>query len=169
MTVALIDAVNKKNITEIEQILVADPSCINLMDGAGATAIMHASQNADADCLSILLKYAAIEKIDINRATPNGMMNSLLFAANAGSEKCLRMLLDYEDINPNFTNRNGFTALMLAARKGDIACVELLAPMSDLTLQDSMQKKTALDWATDDAIKDLLVSLDNRNDPMKGF
>lgn len=61
---------------------------------------------------------------------------SLMQAASSGDEGRLNFLLNLSDCNPMFRDENGNTALMLAARRGHTACVEILMPVSDILAQD---------------------------------
>jgi ankyrin repeat protein len=88
--------------------------------GAGATPLMRAAKNADAEMMDVLLAHGA----DASRALPNGM-TPLLFAATPGRRKSARaavaaanLCLDH-GADVNASDGAGQTALHLAVGLSD--------------------------------------------------
>ena len=111
-----------------------------------STPILHAS-----DCVASL--------------SPDARM---MMAAAAGQESTLRRLLDSGHCDPRATNRDGRTALMMAAVAGSAECVAALLPISPVDAADD-EGETALFFACkaadSDSVKLLLDA--GRADPNK--
>ena len=75
------------------------------------------------------------------------MGRMLISAAEENNIEQLKALLSQKDIDVNFQNRIGDTALIYAAYKGHIECVKVLIKAgADLSIKEN-NYKTAEDWA----------------------
>ena len=72
--------------------------------------------------------------------------DQLRAAAKHGNDRQIKALLDHTECKATSQDANGYTALMWAAGRGHLACVELLIPVSHLVAQDTLGM-TALMWA----------------------
>lgn len=115
----------------------ADP---RLTGRHGMTPLLMASERGSAECIEILMPLS-----DLNATTQDGF-TALMLAAERGNARSAKAFLA-AGADPSRVDDHGHNALMLAAREGHPSCVELLLPVSDLSLRNS-QGFTALNIAS---------------------
>lgn len=116
----------------------------------GTTALMLAANKGNLEACRILLPIEG-------RMQNKEGRTALMFAAWNGYADCVKLLKDTEirmTTSATYELGEGFTALMAAATNGHEACVRLLLKDEiDIVQSD---KKTALYWANDNRIRELL-------------
>lgn len=152
--IKLIEAVKNNEIIEINKILATEQAIEELLsrDHSGITPIMYAAKKDSDEILKILLQYIHDRNvaIDLNTKSSETNMTALHYAAQAGSSLCVKTLLATDKVNCNITTGYGNTALMMAIKNCHLDCVELLAPVSNLTLKSFFDgKKSVFDLAND--------------------
>ena len=112
---------------------------LNTKDNNGYTALMLATSDCRVKCIEVLVNTPGI---DVNEVSKCGY-TALMLAAEYGYVDCVKALCNVRGINLNTKNDDGYidlmlaerhdhvtelgyTALMLAAKKGHAKCVELL-------------------------------------------
>ncbi|GAB1597541.1 uncharacterized protein LOC115217241 [Argonauta hians] len=118
---------------------------INERDKSGRTGISHACSSGFYTIVEIL---AEVPEVEVNLPDKEGN-TPLIFAAQAGQEECVRILLnDFKKIRVDHVNRAGFSALMKAAIQGRTKCAKLLLfAGSSPKLRDYGRKLCAEEWA----------------------
>ena len=159
---------------EIVQLLLehkrVDP---NMMDSAGQTALMHAAVRGPIEFVKLLLGNERVNPEARSRRGEGYVFSSEGDTAlmMASTSDVVRALLADPRVDPNTqTLRSGDTALLRAARKGDVAIVKVLLEDSRVipNLKNN-QHDTALTAACDRrrfAVVKLLLD-DDRVDPSK--
>lgn len=116
----------------------------------GTTALMLAANKGNLEACQMLLPIEG-------RMQNKEGRTALMFAAWNGHEACVNILKDIEirmTTSASYELGEGFTALMAAATNGHEACVRLLLKDEiDIVQTD---KKTALYWANDNRIREVL-------------
>ena len=99
--------------------LIKSGADVNISNRDGRTVLMEQAANGSEEYISVLVNAGAdVNMVDVNNAI------ALLYAACNGKDKCLADLLTTS--NTNHTNSDGYTALLLACRKGFPKCADLL-------------------------------------------
>ena len=113
----------------LECILVADeyPDQYNRNDPPQKTALIHAAENGNNECVELLINSGAeVDKTDTSARTP------LMAAAENGHDGVVELLIKAEaDVNLEQQDEDehidtGFTAVMFAEKNGHKSCVKLL-------------------------------------------
>lgn len=122
---------------EIVKLLLANKADKKAVDIDGKTAVMLASENKHEDIVSLLdEKVASTDKPEsvsqdctvktqVNLVDSDGYSALMYACKNAGRTEIVKALLS-SGANPNFKNKKGQTALMLAAVNGHTETVKLL-------------------------------------------
>jgi len=124
------------NANEILSNLLSDPnSNINAADAEGATPLMLAAINGNADLIKILLEFrprGAQERLNVNVQNNDGD-TALILAAAEESVEVVQRLLEFQPYEPqqqqldiNIQNYEGLTALANAVNLGDLEIVQRL-------------------------------------------
>lgn len=87
---------------------------VNLQDGLGYTALMHAAQGGYTRVVSLLLSR---NNIDVNKHNKDGD-TALFCALKQGYSDVIRFLLSRNDIDANNHNKHGYKALICALKAG---------------------------------------------------
>ncbi|XP_029642746.1 uncharacterized protein LOC115217241 [Octopus sinensis] len=118
---------------------------INERDRSGRTGISHACSSGFSTIVEML---AEVPEVEVNIPDKEGN-TPLIFAAQAGQEECVRILLhEYKKIRVDHVNKAGFSALMKAAIQGRTKCAKLLLfAGSSPKLRDYGRKLCAEEWA----------------------
>jgi len=128
----------------IDRLLKYD-SVVDCKDKSGYTPLKWAAVSNKADVVSSLLKH----KADPNgRVQPAGAMTALAAAAEYRCAEVIFVLMGHPETQIEAMDKNGNTALMIAARKGYPECVQLLMHGADANAKGS-HGKTALQLAQD--------------------
>lgn len=130
---------------------------ILLTGGAdGLSALILASQNGNEEEVKLLIKA----HVDINLQNKEGI-TCLIAATQYNHEKVVELLLDQEDINVDSADKNGYTALHHACRKGSKVIVDCLlqknADIHRYTCNGSTPLKLVAEYENQDLIN-VLVS-----------
>lgn len=114
------------------------------------------------------IKDGAIEAVEamvdedltvLERRTSSEGLSALHLAASDGKIQVLSMLLD-RSVNPDMLNRHKQTPLMLAAKHGNISCVErLLQAGANILMFDGVHARTCLHYAAYGGHSDCLLSI----------
>ena len=113
------------------QAAIASGADVNVKDGDGVTALMHAASAGRVDLLEMLLAA----KAEVNATTADGA-TALMAAAFSGYAEAVRILLDHQ-AEPNRKDQQGRTPLMAAALNGHADVVRaLLAKGADVRIVD---------------------------------
>ena len=117
---SLFDAAKLGDAMLIDQMLAggANP---DITDEVGATPLMYAINEGNADAVRLLLYYGT----EVNNEGPNGWF-PLLFAVERKHHGILIDLLLIKELDVNKTLPNGITALHIAAQNNDPRAAELL-------------------------------------------
>ncbi len=92
-----------------------------LAQGALASDLQEAAKSGDLTRVEELVNEA-----NINKVSPDGGNNALIFAAKNGHEEVVNRLLEVPGVQVNQPDRDGNTALMRAAQKNHLAIVATL-------------------------------------------
>ncbi|MCG8625546.1 MAG: ankyrin repeat domain-containing protein, partial [Proteobacteria bacterium] len=85
----------------------------------GMNALMLATDKNDTECVKLLLAHGATTNTQTRSLSP------LMLTAINSNAQCMRRLLQHGS-NPNIQDKNGNTALMMAARAKYVECLQLL-------------------------------------------
>ncbi|XP_047334177.1 putative E3 ubiquitin-protein ligase XBAT31 [Impatiens glandulifera] len=95
----------------------------------------------------------------LERRTSIEGLSALHLAASNGKIQVLSMLLD-RSVNPDILNRHKQTALMLAAKNGNISCVEsLIQAGANILMFDGLNSRTCLHYAAQGGHSDCLEAI----------
>lgn len=103
-----------------------------IKDSKSCTPLMYASWNTDPSVADTILST--------HKKRPTGIIGSLLFTAESAFEFCSSLV----ENNINDVDKDGFTALMIAANIGNIKVVDLLIKKGANTGMQSKAGQTAL-------------------------
>lgn len=125
----LMVAIRKKHM-ELAQWLAAKmtPSQLSDLDSDGMSALDYAVANEDVAMARLLASMGA----DVEAPNPDCGVTTLMEAARIRSGEMIKALLDL-GANPRAKDGVGDSALCFAVCNGNVAAVELLAPISDLS------------------------------------
>ncbi len=144
-TIALIYAAEKNSTIEVFKSLVevgrANPNC---KDNQGRIALMLAAENSDNVAV---VEYLLSAGSSVDEKDENGQ-NALMYAVQiADNIDVLRCLVEKGGAQLNYIDKEGRTALMLAAESGQLEMVNyLLVKGADASISDNAGKKV-LDYA----------------------
>ncbi|KAG2011190.1 ankyrin repeat domain-containing protein 50 [Coprinopsis cinerea AmutBmut pab1-1] len=144
----------------VQRLLAHKDTQVNLANSEGETALMLASRNGSEGTVRRLLAH---KDTQVNLANNNGE-TALMLALNPGLslpewrrqgwysrwdwgtwKKLLALFLGHSQIDPNTANKNGDTALILAARDGRSEAVSLLLQHQGINVHHKNKKgQTAL-------------------------
>lgn len=132
----------------------------NSKDSWGRTPLRVAAENGHWMVAKLLLMNGDIEsdvKDTMFRLTP------LWWCAKLGNEELVKRLVEDHDADVNFTDKFNRTALLMAAKNGHKAVVEILLAKGGiaLDLKDNLHGRTPLSWAAGlghEAIVELLLT-----------
>lgn len=129
---ALMIAVSKGNKQIVYSLLQHTPAnqrshVVNETRKDGWTALMIASTKGEEELVRVLVKHGA----EVNKRKTGDGCTALMFAAAKGHDEIVRFLLSHHaDVNTR--NRDGWSALMIAADWGHKGCVEVFIENKDL-------------------------------------
>jgi ankyrin repeat protein len=128
--------------------LIANGADINAMDNMSRTPLHIACWKGDSDMVQLLLRSKALAT-----AKAKDNFTALHFAVQSGSLECCRLLLENSKTLGNMRiSKGNKTALHIAATKGNIDIIELLLQSGVDPMALTNKKQTALDFASDDAV-----------------
>ena len=129
---------NKISPKDLKELLIKDPSTINIIDEKGETLLSNALNNNQNDIYDIILNCPSL---NLKYKDNNG--NSYLHLAVMNqNEKVVKILIN-KGININMQNKLGNTALQLAYEYGNITIIKLLKNNRINTLIKNNDKKKA--------------------------
>ena len=121
----------EKGHEDIIHSLLSAGANVNLQDNNGWTALMRAIRHDHISIINMLLQANAWLKL------PNGPTEILMKACKSGDTQRVKLLLK-DKVDPNATNEEGKTALMLAGERGHEDIVHsLLSAGANVNLQDN--------------------------------
>ncbi|CAL4083217.1 unnamed protein product, partial [Meganyctiphanes norvegica] len=131
---------------------------LNLADNEGDTPVYMAAAMGHKEVLEALLQQPGINP-DIESSIQKGGSTALTNAAQLGQYESVSVLVNHPGVNINHTEKNGFTALMIAADRGYDDIAELLLKNSADWEVKSNDGATAKSLAEKDGHRDILVLL----------
>ena len=147
---ALINAVNYGKTDVVDRLLQNKDCQINISDCTGNTAIFYATENLDLNIVDKLI----VNGSNICHITKLG--HTLLHsAAKSENPKVLKCILSL-GLDINQQDNYGFTPLMHAVQNNNNKMVEILLEYGADTRIKTTNRKTAIDYATNEEIKELL-------------
>lgn len=105
----------------INTLIKANANVNHASDANGETALMQASRDGHAECVSRLLQAEA----DVNQMSTNGE-TALMQASRNGHTECVLRLSEASGEHVDIPRNDGRTALMLASQFGKVECVRQL-------------------------------------------
>ena len=149
-------AATKLGSEECVKLLIDAGANVNDWDGDDITPLISAVKRKNSTMVELLIK----ERAGVNHH--NGKL-PLNFAAESGSEECLKLLIDKgADVNAMGQHpfRDNQTALMCAARCGFTSGLNmLLAAGADVNMKDKKYGKPPLNYAAESGIEECLKIL----------
>jgi ankyrin repeat protein len=141
----------EKGYAEVVKALLDKGADINVRSDDGSTALILAAEEGHEDVVKALLDKGA----DINLQSKDGS-TALILAAEEGHAEIVKALLGKgADINVQCDD-DGSTALILAAEQDHKEIVKLLIRHGADPSIENKKKKTALDVASSDAMKNII-------------
>ncbi|KAH6908111.1 hypothetical protein BKA70DRAFT_1280713 [Coprinopsis sp. MPI-PUGE-AT-0042] len=158
MTAAWLDNV------EVARRLLDHPRIqVNAVDETGQTALAHALHCGHLEVAKVIL---ASPEVNINLECPSDGLTPLMMGvtlAKSGTSGLLPLLLRYPGTNVNQQTKEGFTALMLAACRGNTLAVRLLLEVPDIDVNlKTDEGVTALDLGRLQGHDDVVELLERR-------
>jgi ankyrin repeat protein len=148
---ALHAAIGTGNV-EITEYLLTHGAKANMRDAKKRTPLMMLDEDATPELIDLLLRFGA--KTTLIDKEKNTVLHHF---AEYGKSETIRILIVY-GANINAVNNKKQTALMIATDNGNVEVVRtLLGSGADAGLKNS-DDETAYDLASNDEIKDLLIS-----------
>jgi len=134
------DIARKGTLSEIQDIHKRNPELINAINDNNSTPLILACYRGNIEVAKFLIKYVK----DINYGSDMG--TALMATTYKNQTELVKLLLENK-ANPNTTDINGTTALLLAVQFKNIELVKLLLKFNaDKTLKDN-KGKTAFEYA----------------------
>lgn len=132
--------------------LIANGADINGLDNMSRTPLHIACWKGDSEMVQLLLRSKAVSSI---KAKDN--FTALHFAVQSGSLECCRLLLEQNKTLGNMRiSKGNKTALHIAAAKGNVEIIKLLLESGVDPIALTNKKQTALDFASDDSVFQLI-------------
>ncbi|MFZ1702520.1 MAG: ankyrin repeat domain-containing protein [Pyrinomonadaceae bacterium] len=144
-------AVENGNI-EMVEMLINFGAKINARDGSKQTPLMRVDSDATGELIDLLIRFGA--KVDL--VDKNGNTALILATGNADAEAIKALIDAGADIQTK--NKEGQTALMEAASYDDLNSVKVLLEAGSEVNAKNEDGDTALDLASNDDVKQLLIS-----------
>lgn len=148
---------------EIVELMVRNRANIDATDHLGRSPIFYAMRTGHRDIVWRLLEAGA----DTTLCAKDGTTLLIMCARDKETDLARRLLETGCDVNAVRSDDRTVTALMRAARSGNLAMVELLLEHGADPSITNPDGKTALDLARNRAVKDLLhAALDSQPVPL---
>ena len=129
MNAQLINAVNKRELVEVQELIAAGAN-VNKANKDSITPLLIASANGHTEVVKALLDTPTI---DVNKTHRNGA-TPLLMASTNGHKEVVKALLEKPDIDINKANKDGFTPLLMASTNGHKEVVKALLENPDIDI-----------------------------------
>lgn len=127
---------------ESARVLLDNGANVDAKDRLGRSALTYAIYRGHQEVVKLLLHYDADSKsCDVDGCTP------LMYGAARGSTECCKLLLDTEDVDPDASNKDGFTALIYALECGHVETGRMLINRGSRADSRSTNQSTCLHWA----------------------
>ena len=140
----LIEAAKNNDTNRINSILNKGKVDINAKNKDGETALMLASSEGHLEMVKLLVENGA------------DYTNALRLASREGHLEIVKLLIE-NGANINAKDNDGETALMRASYNGHLEVVKyLIENGADVNIKDNYYGITALDFARDEEIKEVL-------------
>lgn len=154
---ALMQAINKNNLSTVEQ-LIQNGADVNELDRNQDAPLVIAAYKGYNEIVKLLLEAGA----DVRAVDPGMKATALHAAAYAGRTEAAKLLIEYHiDINKQGPY-NGYTALHDAIWQDNVEIVKLLLEANaDLSLL-SNDGKSALDFAKSKNRKETVVLIEGK-------
>ncbi|EPS38466.1 hypothetical protein H072_7783 [Dactylellina haptotyla CBS 200.50] len=124
--------------TEMANLLMQNKANTNIVDKDGRTPLSYASEHGLPDLLKILLEK---NDVDINIRAKSSSKTALMFAAESGDVECTRLLLEEKYLIIDQRDRDGNSALHVAATNGRVELLDLLlAKGADIAAQNTLER-----------------------------
>ena len=142
---------------DIINLLINKTTNINLADNFGDTVLIKSAQNNNKKLVELLLKKNADVNIQ-NKDIPYFNVKketALMFAVTHNHDRIVELLLERKDINLDITNKDGKTALMIAAESSykNIDIISKLIPKTTELIDEAW---TIIDTNYSDSNKNIL-------------
>lgn len=131
----------------IVELLLNHGAEVNVASDSGRTALSYACEHRCNDIVDILVKHASVNPDipDIDGNTP------LIHCAKVGNDVGIDILTRHFrrlGLEVDHANQKGFTALLMAAKECNIACVKILAAQGHASLRhrDKTKNYSVQDW-----------------------
>ncbi|CAK0751489.1 hypothetical protein CCP2SC5_170024 [Azospirillaceae bacterium] len=142
-TPELITAVTGGDLSAVKALLVRGEAA-NSANPKGQTALMLAVNAGNEPMARLLLENGAL--VNLVDRIGNGALH---WAVERGDVGCVALLLGVKGVKVDIENRQGVTALMMAARDGQYEIVDRLLRAGARTEKVDFTGRTASDWAKD--------------------
>lgn len=142
---ALTDAISHNNIEEVKKIPASNLN-VNAFDADGSTPLLNAVITGEVHLVKLLLEAGANPNLGDHVMAETPIIGAIQRGITPNCNSiCSALISGGADINAQ--TYDGMTALMWAARFGNLELINLfLQAGADVNLQDS-EKKTAMDYA----------------------
>lgn len=137
----LFDAVDGKNVTNINILIHCDETDINTMNSEWKTPLLVACNNDQAQVVKVLLSHP---NIDVNAMDWIEGMSGLQMACWYGYSEVAWLLLQSPEIDVNDVDMNGQTPLLLASEDGHTEIASMLLDHPDIDINKVSFGLTAL-------------------------
>jgi ankyrin repeat protein len=134
------DVARKGTLSDIKILFDNDKNCVNTIDDRGSSMLILACYRGNQEVAQFLID----NKADLNYVSPNG---TALMACVVKNELDFAEKLLKKGANPDLTDGNGMTALMLAVQFKNAAMVKLLLSFKAKKELKCQQNKTAFEYA----------------------
>lgn len=141
----LMDAIIVEN-GNFSKLLIENQADLTYTDDHKVTTLIQASHRGLFDIVSLLLKFGAGGKIDVDAANDEGI-TAVIAASSEGFFDCVKVLVDVGKVNINAVDKDGTNALMAAAVRGHKEIVEFLVSKNVEVNAQNIDGHTALMFA----------------------
>lgn len=138
-------ATRAEAVDALEQLLVSDPSLVDVRDGTERTALMWTAERGHAAVVALLLRHGS----DINAVDDEGW-TALHFAAQAGHVEVVQCLLAGGAQMGLHSIGSGWTPLMMAAQFGHRSCLDKLLEFTSVAQPLSPQQQQSAEAISSD-------------------